>query len=346
MANSTMSRWLRTGARDPAMTSRVLGVFYLAGALLVLLSVLLPHPTLANEAGLLGIAGTAFLIGNASLIWARHARVWTAHTVLAAGTGLISLCVYFAGVAAGIYSAMFVWVVLVAGSFFGTRAVAAHVGWILVSWGVVLSLVEEPSGFSPATRWLLGGLVFGVAATVMSEIVAGRKLTEEELRNAQKELEDLAHHDPLTGIANRRLFELELARELARAKRRDSPLSIVALDLDRFKEYNDEHGHLAGDRLLKSSVSAWSATLRAGDLIARFGGDEFLVLLPDCPPAEAERVAQRLCNALPQSSLECTCSAGIALWDGRQTAEDLLSRADEALYETKKARRAPQEPPD
>ncbi len=322
------------------MTSRVLGVFYLAGALLVLLSLLLPHPKGADDVGLFGIAGTAALVGSASLIWANHARTWTVHAVLAAGTSLISLCVYFAGIATDIYSAMFIWVVLVAGSFFGSRAVAAHVGWVLISWGLVLALVEEPTGFSTVTRWTLGSLVLVVAAVVMSEIVAGRRSTEEELRSAREELEELAHHDPLTGIANRRFLEQELARELAQAKRRDAPLSVVTLDLDEFKKYNDEHGHLAGDRLLKSAVSAWVKALRAGDLIARFGGDEFLILLPDCPSAEAERVAKRLCEALPLSSLDCTCSTGIALWDGHETAEGLLSRADKALYETKNARYA------
>ena len=285
--------------------------------------------------GLFGIAGLGALVGGASMIWACHARTWTVHAVLAAGTGLVCLCVYFSGVATAIYPMMFVWVVLVAASFFGRRAVAAHVSWIVVSWGLVLFLVKEPTGFSPITRWALGSLALGVAAAVMSEIVAGRKLTEMQLRSAQEELEDLAHHDPLTGIANRRLFEQELSRELAGAKRRGAPLSVVAIDLDNFKKYNDEHGHVAGDRLLKSAVSAWGAELRDGDLIARIGGDEFLVLLPDCPSPEAERVAQRLCSALPSSSVGCTCSTGLAVWDAHESAEDLLSRADGALYETK-----------
>jgi len=331
---------LRTGANDPPLTSRVLGVFYLSGALLVVLSVLLPHPAGANLVGLLAIAGTAVVVGSASVMWAKHARMWTVQTVLAAGTGLICLCVYFAGVAAGIYSAMFVWVVLVAASFFSGRALTAHVAWILLSWGLTLAMVEEPSGFSGVTRWALGGLVLAVAAAVMSEIVVGRRATEAELRTEaeererlQRELEHLAHHDPLTGLANRRLFEAELARELARAKRRDTPLCLVALDLDEFKEYNDEHGHVAGDRLLQLTASAWADGLRAADLIARFGGDEFVALLPDCPAAEAELVARRLSHGIP---LGCTCSTGIASWDGRESAEELIARADRAMYEAKK----------
>jgi diguanylate cyclase (GGDEF)-like protein len=222
--------------------------------------------------------------------------------------------------------------VLVSGSFFARRAVAAHVFWILLSWGLALVATQEAAGYSTITRWLLGSLVLGVSAAVMTEIVAGRKSTEERLRRAQGELEHLAHHDPLTGIANRRLCEAELAREMARANRQDAPLCLVALDLDGFKEYNDHHGHLAGDRLLKLVASSWSRALRASDLIARLGGDEFVVLLPDCPLSEAEQVAERLRSDLPYGS---RCSTGIACWNGQDSAEDLLALADEAMYEAK-----------
>lgn len=337
MPNTSLRYSLRTGARDAALVSRVLGVLFLAGALFIAFSVLLPHPKEADARALLGLSGLAAIVGGANLIWAKRAQTKTVHAVLAAGTGLISLCVYFSAVASGIYSAMFIWIVLVAASFFPRRAVAAHVGWILISWGLTHALVREPSGFSVITRWALGSFALVVAAAVMSEIVQGRKSTEEQLRKVQAELAHLANHDALTGIANRRPFEKGLERELARAKRHGTPLAVIALDLDKFKEYNDEHGHAAGDRLLQNATSEWVRVLRAEDLIARLGGDEFVALLPDCPPAEAERVAQRLCSDLP---LNCTCSTGIAYWDGHESAEELLARADTALYETKDQTRA------
>jgi len=117
---------LRTGASDPVATSRVLGVFYLAGFVLVAASLGLPHPEAASVAGLFAIVCAAAVVGSGSILGAKHARMWTVQTVLAVGTVLICLCVYFAGVASGIYSSMFVWVVLVAASFFSQRAVAAH----------------------------------------------------------------------------------------------------------------------------------------------------------------------------------------------------------------------------
>ena len=322
----------RTGADDVPQMSRVLGVLYLSGGLLVLLSLLLSHPEDAFEPGLYGIVAIGVLGGIGHILWARHARAWMVHGVLAAGTFLICLAEYFAGVGAGVYSAMFLWVVLMAASFFSRQALIAQVAWIVVCWGVTLIALDEATGFSSMTRWVLGSLVLIVAAAVMSEIVAGRRSTEEERERLQRELVHMAHHDDLTGVANRRLFELQLPRELARAKRRGATLCILVLDLDHFKAYNDKYGHVAGDRLLKATASAWSGGLRGADLLARLGGDEFIALLPDCEPAEAKRVAKRLSKNMP---LGQTCSTGIACWDGRETAEALIGRADRKMYAAK-----------
>ena len=322
----------RTGADDVPQMSRVLGVLYLSGGLLVLLSLLLPHPDGAFVPGLFGIVGIGVVGGTIGIVWARHARAWMVHGVLAAGTFFICLAEYFAGVGAGVYSAMFVWVVLMAASFFSRQALIAQVAWIVVCWALTLVALDEAMGFSSMTRWVLGSLVLIVAAAVMSEIVAGRRSTEEERERLQRELVHMAHHDALTGVANRRLFEQELPRELARAKRNGTPVCLLALDLDHFKAYNDLKGHVAGDRLLKSAASAWSEALRTADLIARLGGDEFVVLLPDCSPEEAERVAGRLASVVPLGE---ACSSGMACWNGSESAEALIGRADKNMYASK-----------
>ena len=323
----------RTGADDVPQMSRVLGVLYFSGGLLVLLSLLLPHPEDAFVPGLLGIVAIGLFGGTIGIVWARHARAWMVHVVLAAGTFFICLADYFAGVGAGVYSAMFVWVVLMAASFFSRQALIAQVVWILACWALtLLALDGSTTGFSSMTRWVLGSLVLIVAAAVMSEIVAGRRATEVDRERLQRELVHMAHHDHLTGVANRRLFEQELPRELARSKRRGASLCVLALDLDHFKAYNDKHGHVAGDHLLKASASAWSGVLRSCDLLARLGGDEFVALLPDCMPEEAIRVADRLLQSVP---LDQTCSTGIACWDGHESAEALLGRADKFMYAAK-----------
>jgi diguanylate cyclase (GGDEF)-like protein len=327
-----------TGGDDPVLMSRVLGVLLLCGGLLAFVALVASPPEDANVAGLYSIGGVALGLGAASIVWGKRARSWTVHTMFAAGSGLVCLGIYFSGVATGAYAVLFVWLVVIAASFFSPRATAAQVAWILVASGLALGAVGEANGVSPLMRWTIGSMLLVIAAVVMSEVMAGRRATEELLRNEidertrlQRELEHLAHHDPLTGLANRRRLEHELTRELARADRQGTPLCVLALDLDGLKAYNDAHGHAGGDRLLKRAASVWSRGLRANDLLARMGGDEFVALLPDCRFDEARHVLQRLRD----SDAQCTCSAGIACWDGDESGYELLSRADEAMYAAK-----------
>jgi diguanylate cyclase (GGDEF)-like protein len=104
------------------------------------------------------------------------------------------------------------------------------------------------------------------------------------------------------------------------------------IDLDHFKEFNDERGHQAGDRFLKQAAAAWGVELRGTDFLARYGGEEFALALPGCTPQLALEVADRIRAATPEGE---TCSIGIACWDGDEGAEPLLGRADRALYEAK-----------
>ena len=108
------------------------------------------------------------------------------------------------------------------------------------------------------------------------------------------------------------------------------------LDLDRFKRFNDEYGHQAGDRLLKTAAAAWSGQLRTVDHLARYGGEEFIVLLPTASAELATMVLERLRSATPAGQ---TFSAGVATWDRNETSEELIARADQALYEAKDAGR-------
>jgi diguanylate cyclase (GGDEF)-like protein len=145
-------------------------------------------------------------------------------------------------------------------------------------------------------------------------------------------LEYLARRDELTGLLNRRVLGEELERELAVAHRRGRPLSVVMLDLDHFKSYNDTWGHQAGDRLLKGAAAAWVAELRNSDLIARYGGEEFIVILPECGIDDAIVTARRLRQAVPD---DATCSAGVAALEGMESSAQLIGRADRALYHAK-----------
>ena len=145
-------------------------------------------------------------------------------------------------------------------------------------------------------------------------------------------LDQLAHTDPLTQLPNRRAWDARLSMLAAAARARGGPLTVAIADLDRFKDYNDRHGHRAGDELLRRSAASFATALRPGDLLARWGGEEFALALPHCPAGPAAQVLQRVRKATPEGR---TCSIGFAVWDGAETMEELTARADAALYEAK-----------
>lgn len=155
-------------------------------------------------------------------------------------------------------------------------------------------------------------------------------------KSLEMRLETLASEDPLTGIANRRAWDERFNHELMVAHRDHQPLTVIVLDLDGLKEVNDAMGHAAGDRLLVGSVSAWRETIRRSDFIARLGGDEFGVLLPASDERDAIGLVERMLAAMPMNE---HFSAGIARWNGEESAGELTRRADRALYRAKNRQR-------
>jgi diguanylate cyclase (GGDEF)-like protein len=157
---------------------------------------------------------------------------------------------------------------------------------------------------------------------------------DSELRAAR--LDVLARTDPLTGLANRRALDEAMIAVLAAARAQATSVALCLLDLDEFKAYNDSHGHPAGDSLLQQIAASWSLHIRPGDVLARVGGEEFALLLPDCTLADGQAIVGRLLGGTPRPT---TCSAGLATWDGVETAAALKQRADAALYRAKRAGR-------
>lgn len=165
----------------------------------------------------------------------------------------------------------------------------------------------------------------------------------EEIEQLQHQLREQAIRDALTGVFNRRYLEESLGRELARVKRTGEPLSVAMLDIDHFKQFNDAHGHAAGDRMLQSLAAILQGNTRAGDIVCRYGGEEFAVVLPGAS-AEIARARMEFCRkAFEREALDydgqelrSTLSAGIATFptDGDQV-NLILDRADKALYVAK-----------
>ena len=165
-----------------------------------------------------------------------------------------------------------------------------------------------------------------------------------ELETELQHLSELVREDQLTGSLNRRGLDESYAREASRADRRDSPMCVAMLDLDDFKRLNDTHGHVAGDEALQHLVRLIKQTLRATEVVARFGGEEFVILMPDTKAEDAAMVLTRLQRKLTKrfflydnQKLLITFSGGVAQRLPGEEQADVLKRADEAVYRAKKA---------
>ena len=164
----------------------------------------------------------------------------------------------------------------------------------------------------------------------------------DQLLERERGLEELAFSDELTRLYNRRFLGRQLSALVRSATRHDRTLSLVLVDIDRFKSINDEHGHARGDAVLARVAARLVHVLREEDFAGRWGGEEFLVLLPDVDETGAEATAERLRASVgnrPVAGLRVTISAGCATWLPGETPDDILRRADTALYAAKRGGR-------
>lgn len=210
--------------------------------------------------------------------------------------------------------------------------------------------------------WMAAGIARRVAASVRElneaalALATGKPVALPEVQLAEAEavgaaileasramatVQQQAYHDPLTGLANRALFEDAFARQLALSERSGSPFAVLAIDLDEFKAVNDQQGHAAGDAVLRVAAERITGTVRASDMPARMGGDEFSVLLADTNRDDAVQTAERLVVALSQPypgiRTAVSASVGIAVYHAEEKPVDLLDAADRALYQAKGA---------
>jgi diguanylate cyclase (GGDEF)-like protein/PAS domain S-box-containing protein len=443
-----MSTLAQEEIRAPGRSeARATGMLLMAGAGLVALSLILPHPSGGHFIALIATACGMALVG--ALTWFFSSRVPVSLThLLLAGTALITgVLIWESSVAVGQYGTIFIWATLISAYFFSREVAALHLGWLLLVYAGALASVDSTAGYSPVTRWIFSAVSLTVVMLFISTLVARRhradtrarhffdlsqdmlctmdtqgrcievnaawernlglrpaemrgrpmldfthpddheQATEEARRvfaggvsdgletrvlakdgswhwlrtssvfepeeelvyarstdvterkaEAQEreeliaEVQTLARSDALTGLPNRRALDEVLPREMARALRAGAPLCLALVDIDHFKAYNDTYGHLAGDAVLRHCAKAWDSELRGEDTILRYGGEEFLVVLPECAADDAGEIVQRLRAATPD---EQTCSAGLAEWRPGESVDDLVGRADKALYEAK-----------
>jgi len=236
--------------------------------------------------------------------------------------------------------------------------------WLLTGAAVIALSALVVAAFDPLDGALEGSVQWhevddifipgGVAlilllACLADEVRRGRQRERQladlysELLRKDAELERLAITDPLTGLYNRRFFQSRLGVEIERAKRYGRVLSLVMLDVDNFKEINDQRGHQFGDHVLAEVGKILTGNVRGSDIVCRYGGEEFAVLLPETPPEQAGRAAEKLRTLLKErfrggrDPVALTVSLGVASYPSPGVADenDLVRRADAALYEAK-----------
>jgi len=268
---------------------------------------------LSQSFGIVGI-----VLGPTLVAVRRRATPATLNIALIIATVLVSTLVAFTGPPVGVVltGVFYMCIALIAAYFLAPLQARAH-AFLTVS------------GFSA------GVLASGVPHLVVPWfVVSGAVLGAAELlRRVVAQLRLQAALDPLTGLANRAYLRVTAERELALARRGGTRFSIALLDLDDFKAVNDTHGHVAGDALLSEIALAWQTELRRSDVLARYGGDEFALIMPGTTHDEALHVVERLRTAHPAQ-----WSVGVSTFDNEVDLEELLQRTDRELYDAKNTR--------
>jgi diguanylate cyclase (GGDEF)-like protein len=219
---------------------------------------------------------------------------------------------------------------------------------------VLLLMTDKPIAM-PRTTWPERALLLACAVTALGRCAStglyGSSMREalfkrgNELKKAHARIEELAQIDELTGLLNRRYIMRSLNEEMARAQRVGVACSVAIIDLDFFKRINDHFGHPVGDEVLRTFAITLAANIRAIDRLGRYGGEEFLLILPDTAKDEALRTLDRLRSIVSDvdwttiPGMNVTMSAGISEVRQEDSAEDILGRADVALYRAKDAGR-------
>jgi diguanylate cyclase (GGDEF)-like protein len=309
----------RLAAGRPAIAWS-LSLLFLFKGLVALATVAFPISA-GEPVTLVAVAGVVAILA-AFGVWllGRRISMLGFELLVAAGSLTVSGLVAHATTHGGMMIAAFAypWTAIYSAHFFPRRAVIALALLISVGFGVGLLLGGLPD------VWIYWTIV---TVTIWSICLVLGHLSESLRRQADT--------DPLTGLLNRNGFLAAATREHAIAQRAGNPLTLAVLDLDEFKQVNDIRGHAAGDRLLADLGRAWREQVRAGDILARHGGDEFVVLLP----ATSSRAAKTVLERLRVDGLPVTWSAGISEWLAGESLSDCLDRADAHLYGVKGAPR-------
>jgi diguanylate cyclase (GGDEF)-like protein len=302
------------GARFVAVFA---GAIYATAGGAALLLTVTPQPAAVPVGSIRVVATLALLVGLLYLLARDVAPAWTAHPAVVGGMAAVTAVAVWGGSApTGVaFAGYYIFVALASGLFF-SRGVNLAYQVLTVTTCLVTETLQG--------QYSIGaGVVISATAFVVG-LGSGRVM----------ELATSADVDPLTGLANRRRLDEVLGRAVA-GPHRWPTFSVAILDLDHFKRVNDTRGHAEGDRLLREVTRAWTAEIDPGQLLARQGGDEFVLVLPGATHRQATAMVRRLQSGMPPGA---SCSGGVAQHEPGETVGELLRRADAALYRAKRGR--------
>jgi diguanylate cyclase (GGDEF)-like protein len=323
---SQSQEWMQSRKRLLVLSAAA--IFGGAGLLNLIEASVPGGPVLSLDPGLAAIAFSLliFLIGE-------RLPVWLLAVLGPVGATMIAVAIATTN-GPGDGAILYLLPVLWESYFFGRRGAIAIVLWVAIAHGV--TVLSMPAGEAYFDRWLDVVMVATVVAAVV-ELLSMRN------RRLLDRLAAEAKIDNLTGLLNRRGFTERAMAEIARARRELGWIGIASFDLDHFKSINDEHGHEIGDRVLVKVSRLFQGELRESDVLARMGGEEFIVLLPGDRLEEVEATAERIRDSLQASAdpnvPKVTVSAGVFAARAPEDLEGLLRSADRALYEAKFAGR-------
>lgn len=323
---------------DMALTRRMSAVMWGLGLILAVALLPLSPPTRVLGGAGWAVIAVLLAIGLLCILSLRSARVrWSFDLLLVsgyAGVVLIAVAQWLAGGVGAPYDRLLLLAVLYVAAVHPVRRIVPFMGFVALA-------LAAPFVYDGLQRDAVGGslaefVVWSALSVVAHLMMRGVRAQRISLTEGESQAREEARIDELTAIGNRRAFEEAIEDEVARVGRMGSPLSVVMLDIEDFKSVNDNFGHLEGDRCLRGVADAISAELRAPDRCYRWGGDEFVLILPGTGGPGAERLSERLRNFV---SVRCKrpdsdpllVRFGTAQLEGDMAATELVDRADMAL---------------
>jgi diguanylate cyclase (GGDEF)-like protein/putative nucleotidyltransferase with HDIG domain len=313
------------------------GYLAIGGGLIGLLAVLFPHPESFNTTGLIAVQLGSVLTGIYLFTRADRVPFWMLRFGPAMGTINTTLCVYFSGESTSGFALFYLWVALYVFYFPASwKEAVFYVLFTVANYAFAIAITPETAASQTNESYsyfviLAGTLV--TAGTLLSYLRA-------RMERLMRRLTDAARTDPLTGLPNRVALQDVLAREIERAKPDSRPVSVLVLDTDRFKSFNDRNGVDAGDRVLNELGTLLESGARLPDTVARTSGGEFALVLPETDKHNAFILAEELLTRIRDTGSgpgkEITASAGVASYpEHGQRAGEVLGAADEAMRAAK-----------